>query len=686
MKYIDSYMLLLYDNKDLKNLFRKICFIVICIIIMYVNLSLELSGREEFLMENLFEKDEIILTEDLITVEGLVEWANSFALGTAGYRAQLDPSDPFNSSVAFNAVKLAIIAEAKASVYDELYRHRQIENHVGGEVRPHTQEFIRFVSRIYAAHGHKVHLRKSIKTTPIWYSSFGVFYNEYTDGENFTASHSPNFKGGWKPMDEDGKQLIKEAKLIEDKVREIIRAGYVIKLGPNNSPLITEDFDVTEVYSEYLKTIVSKETLEFVEKAKNKGFVAYACAIGGSMGQTSKPVFNYLGISTGNEGAVKYIYDDEDSNYHGIGIVDGENYGVDPGKWQIYKNIGAQKLLKDVPYGSFVFIWDPDGDRYNIVTTAPATVKEEAQAAGLETDDYAEDRILVYFKPNQIYFMLTAFRIEELKSTGLLDKYDWTVMETYPTSRSIGEVAVKCGQKLVQVPVGFKYFGDMVENLEHQLHEKGGKSDVLVKTVTGEEINLGRNPRVIIMAEESGGAAMGGPDYIISKNGKKKSLAIKEKDGMQVATVILGLAAKLYLEGTSFAEFYTHLIEKYDITYRFYDRMDVTLYNENLPSEELKAAKAAGLLKRDRVVAFFKSLVGKSPFEAGELLNSKAGNFIFPKIVKIQWAGDGTLIDFEDFWWEVRASGTDAVLRYYIEGRDKQKLLEINNKFRELDI
>jgi len=282
--------------------------------------------------------------------------------------------------------------------------------------------------------------------------------------------------------------------------------------------------------------------------------------------------------------------------------------------------------------------------------------------------------------------MLTAFRIDELKSTGLIDKYDWTLMETYPTSRSIGEVALKSGLKLVQVPVGFKYFGDIVEKMEKELEEKGGSADIIVKTVTGEEINLGKNPRIIIMAEESGGAAMGGPHYMVSKKGHKKSLAIKEKDGMQVATVILGLAAKLYLEGRSFAEFYNGLIEKYDITYRFYDRMDVTLYNENLPPNELKAAKKAGLEKRDRVVAFFKSLVGKSPVEVREILNSKARDFEFPKVLKIQWAGDGTLIDFEDFWWEIRASGTDAVLRYYIEGRDKKKLLEINNRFKELDI
>lgn len=638
--------------------------------------------------KSIFEKNEIIITEELIKEESLKEWAKSFQLGTAGYRAQMDPANPENHKVDFNALKMAIIAEAKACVYDELFKNtgREIDHHVGGEVRPHTQEFIRLVSRVYAAHGHKVHLRKTIRTTPIWYSSFGVFYNEYTDGENFTASHSPNFKGGWKPMDEDGKQLLKEAELISEKVKEIIRSGYVIRLAEKNSPLIKEDFDITGVYGDYLKTIISEESIEDIKKAHKKGFVAYASTIGGSMGRTSKEIFNHLNISFGDEGVVKYIHEDEDENYHGIGILDGENYGVDPGKWQIYKYIGAGELLKKVPDGSFLFIWDPDGDRYNIVTTAPASFRKDALASGLEVDDYTGDKILVYFKPNQIYFMLTSFKIEEIKASGLMDKYDWVVMETYPTSRSIGEIAVKNGLKLVQVPVGFKYFGNMVQNIEEQLEEKKGNEDVTVKTVTGEVINIGKNPRVLIMAEESGGAAMGAADYMVSKEGRKKSLAIKEKDGMQIATVILGLGAKLFLEGKSFAEFYDEIIEKYDITFRHYDRMDVTLYDENLPPEKLKEAKRKGLETRDKTVKFFKSLVGKEPEEVRNILNSGIKDFEFPAVKKIQWAGDGTLIDFDDFWWEIRASGTDAVLRYYIEGRDRERLLYINNKFRELEI
>jgi phosphomannomutase len=218
------------------------------------------------------------------------------------------------------------------------------------------------------------------------------------------------------------------------------------------------------------------------------------------------------------------------------------------------------------------------------------------------------------------------------------------------------------------------------------MEEKSVKEDVIVKTVTGEEINIGKNPRVLIMAEESGGAAMGGTGYITSKSGKKKSLAMKEKDGMQIAAVILGLGAKLFLEGKSFAEFYDEIIEKYDITFRFYDRMDITLYDENLPPEKLREAKLAGLEKRDRIVKFFKSLIGKSPEIVKEELDARTSDFKFPQVNKIIWAGDGTLIDFEDFWWEIRSSGTDAVLRYYIEGRNKEKILDINNKFRELDI
>ncbi|MEJ2726540.1 MAG: hypothetical protein P8175_18265, partial [Deltaproteobacteria bacterium] len=80
------------------------------------------------------EKEEIVLSSQHMEEEGLTEWAAAFKLGTAGYRDQLDPDDIDNPTVAFNRTKVAVIAEAKARVYDRLCRDKEgkIERHVGG--------------------------------------------------------------------------------------------------------------------------------------------------------------------------------------------------------------------------------------------------------------------------------------------------------------------------------------------------------------------------------------------------------------------------------------------------------------------------------------------------------------------------------------------------------------------------
>ena len=43
-----------------------------------------------------------------------------------------------------------------------------------------------------------------------------------------------------------------------------------------------------------------------------------------------------------------------------------------------------------------------------------------------------------------------------------------------------------------------------------------------------------------------------------------------------------------------------------------------------------------------------------------------------PAIERCFHAGDGTLIEMDGLWFELRASGTDAVLRYYMEGRQRE--------------
>ena len=258
------------------------------------------------------------------------------------------------------------------------------------------------------------------------------------------------------------------------------------------------------------------------------------------------------------------------------------------------------------------------------------------------------------------------------------------VAETFPTSRSIGEVAEKHGLKVVRTPVGFKYFGEMAKQIEAPI--ENGKKEVLIQSPTGEPVSLGTAPRILMMAEESGGAAMGGSKLAVSRNGLKKSLVMKEKDGFQIGLAVMALAARLWAEKKSFAEFYVESIETNHIAYRHYERLDVTLYDENLPPHALIEAKRDGLSRRDSVVQFFRGLVELPVQEAYKVLREQTPGVNLPPLKRVMWAGDGTLMDFEDMWWEIRASGTDAVLRYYIEGRNRKAILAFNRALRDMKI
>jgi len=79
----------------------------------------------------------------------------------------------------------------------------------------------------------------------------------------------------------------------------------------------------------------------------------------------------------------------------------------------------------------------------------------------------------------------------------------------------------------------------------------------------------------------------------------------------------------------------------------------------------------------------FKALtLKKSPREAQEALQKLVGQGVrVPEFKRVFWAGDGTYIDFGTMWFELRASGTDAVLRFYIEGKDKEFLETLNKAF-----
>ena len=205
--------------------------------------------------------------------------------------------------------------------------------------------------------------------------------------------------------------------------------------------------------------------------------------------------------------------------------------------------------------------------------------------------------------------------------------------------------------------------------------------------MTGITTEFGPRPRLLIMAEESGGAAMGPAKPMVSRHGNRTCLAAKEKDAMQIGVMALCLAARLHNGGGNFAGYYLELLEKFETRYRFYERRDITLFDEALKGEAREQAQDAGNALKEATVAFFGSLEGMSAAAAtADLLERMPAGSALPTISRIFHAGDGTFIEFDGLWFELRASGTDAVLRFYMEGRDQELVAELNEALTRLRI
>jgi phosphomannomutase len=282
-------------------------------------------------------------------------------------------------------------------------------------------------------------------------------------------------------------------------------------------------------------------------------------------------------------------------------------------------------------------------------------------------------------------------RLEALHEAVTLQDDVWIVATTWPTSRSIGEVAESVTRQgtaklaTFRVPVGFKHFAALVSDLEDQI--AAGNADCAAVDVTGERTAFGARPRLLIMAEESGGAAMGSAEPVTSRAGARTSLAPKEKDAMQIGVLALCLAARLHREQRSWAGYYLDLLDEHAVTWRFYERRDITLFDESLKGEAREEARRLGNQRKERTVAWFAGLEGLDPEEVRAALNDALPEGVAaPEVLRCFRAGDGTMIEMKGQWFELRASGTDAVLRFYMEGDDADRVSSLNQALAGMDV
>lgn len=668
------------------------------------NLDLmDFSNQGEFTFtlkkEHLKPYDEKKNPEGLNLEEWFANYEKEAKVSTAGIRGPQNILFPQDTRFPINLVGIVLATLAKALVAKEKYPDKKIVKIAGREVRYNSDLFLDAIARIQAANGIRTLVPDGRKTIPIWLASFLAFKLDLLGGEYITSSHGISVKNATKDLNSQGSQYLPEESMeFVNKIREIFeetekKGTYKIKISAANNPLIDEKVmasidDGVDLYVEYLKSGVSQKfNLDLIKSLESSIVIEN---VGGSAYRTLSRVLKKLGI----DGKFVWFNTEEDAFFHSIGKYNhtpkGEkafyDYSVDatvvakrPNGEKFFPVIETLKYnekLKDFPLGTVVFITDPDHDRLTITQTESSLRIPKLEEAGIDYVRLDDKTILTVFTANQAFLMIMDFWAKQLKAQKLWDKHPRFIIKTTASALSWDEWAKNHGVKVVNVPVGFKEIANIMKKVELKLKNNPDK-EVVIDDVFANPINLGVNPRLLFGGEESGGMIMGTEELIKSQNGRC-AIAMREKSATEAIIAASALVAKLYNRKQLLSEYLVEIFNESNIIGRFDTRVDIAYYNESEPDiNKLKEAKADGEKKRTKNDLFYLSMAIAvkenimNIADVREVLNDSFKSLIFDNLKSIKFVGDGTYLEFDDKYIEIRPSGTDAKTKAYGGGLDK---------------
>lgn len=649
--------------------------------------------------EHLKPYDEKNNPEGLNLEEWFANYEKEAKVSTAGIRGPQNILYPQDTRFPINLVGIVLATLAKALVANEKYPDKEIVKIAGREVRYNSDLFLDAIARVQAANGIKTLVPAGRKTIPIWLASFLAFKLDLLGGEYITSSHGISVKNATKDLNSQGSQYLPEESMeFVNKIREIFeetekKGSYEIKIAAKNNPLIDEKVmasidDGVDLYVEYLKSGVAQSfNLDLIKSLEAEIAIEN---VGGSAYRTLSRVLKKLGV----EDKFVWFNTEEDPFFHSIGKYDhtpkGEkafyDYSVDAtvvakrtnGEkfFPVIETLKYNEKLKDFPLGTVVLITDPDHDRLTITQTESCLRIPKLEEAGIDYVKIDDKTILTVFTANQAFLMLMDFWAKQLKAQKLWDKHPRFMIKTTASALSWDEWAKNNGVKVVNVPVGFKEIANIMKKVELKLKNNPDK-EVIVDDVFSNPINLGVNPRLLFGGEESGGMIMGTEDLIKSQHGRC-AVAMREKSATEAIIVASALVSKLYKKRQFLSEYLVEIFNESNIIGRFDTRVDIAYYNESEPDiNKLKESKIEGEKKRTKNDLFYLSMaiaVRENVMtleQVREVLNDSFKSLIFDNLKSIKFVGDGTYLEFDDKYIEIRPSGTDAKTKAYGGGLDK---------------
>ncbi len=638
------------------------------------------------------------LTKDIVDRLELKKWFESYKkeamVSTAGIRGPQNIMYPHDTRFPINTIGITLATLAKALVLKEKYPNSELIKLVGSEVRYNSEIYLDIIARIQSALGIRTLANVDRKTMPIWLASFLAFKLDLVGAEYITSSHGISVKNATKDLNNQGSQFLPDESMeFVNKIEEILntvetKGEYKIEFAASKNDLIDENTmarlnNGIDLYVEYLKNGVANE--KNIELIKNFDRKIIIDAVGGAAYNTLSKILDKLGV------AAKYdwLNIEEDPFFHSIGkdTKDGKFYDwslditvvakkPDGSEYfPVIETLGYDEKLKNYPIGTVCFVTDPDHDRLSVVQVEDIKNTDKINASGVDTVKLDENRVLCVFSANQAFLMIMDFWAQQLKKDGNFDKHKRFIVKTTASSKSWDEWAKNNNVAIINTPVGFKEIANAAKKIEYQI--ENNVSDIKIKDIFSNTISLGSSPRMLFGGEESGGMIIGSQELIKSLSGRC-ALAMREKSATEAIIVASALVASLDVmlwEHLNSVYKNNNIIAKYDV------REDIAYYNESEPNiEKLKEAKKVGEGMRTKNDIFYLALAvanaqGKiSLNEIKEILSSTFSNLDFSKLLDVKFVGDGTYLDFEDKFVEIRPSGTDAKTKAYAGGANKDEL------------
>ncbi len=664
------------------------------------------DGEFSFVLkkEHLAPYDKDTNPQGLNLEDWFANYAKEAKVSTAGIRGPQNILFPQDTRFPINLVGIVLATLAKSLVAKEKYSDKRIVKVAGCEVRYNSQLFLDAIARIQAANGIETLVPVGKKTIPIWLASFLAFKLDLLGGEYITSSHGISVKNATKDLNSQGSQYLPEESMeFVNKIQEIFdevkkNGSYEIKISAKDNPLINESVmksidDGVDLYVEYLKSGVAKDVnLNLIKNFKSEIAIEN---VGGSAYRTLSRVLKKLGI----EDKFVWFNTEEDPFFHSIGKYDvtpkGEkafyDYSVDATVlakkadgtkfFPVIDTLHYDEKLKEYPVGTVVLITDPDHDRLTITQTESSDRIPELKSLGIDYIEFGDGRVLTVFTANQAFLMLMDFWSKQLKTQGLWENHPRFMIKTTASALSWDEWAKNNGIKVVNVPVGFKEIANIMKKVELKLKNNPNDS-VVVDDVFGNSIDLGVNPRLLFGGEESGGMIMGTEELIKSQHGRC-AVAMREKSATEAIVVASALVSKLAESGIYLSQYLKEVFSDNKIIGKFDTRVDIAYYNESEPDiNKLKEAKVAGEALRTKNDMFYLSMaIAKrqgiiSLDDIKTVLNDNFNKdgLSFDNLKSIKFVGDGTYLEFDNKYIEIRPSGTDAKTKAYGGGLDKSEI------------